>query len=130
MRVHVTENDKAVSNVRRSTAFALMAALMLSIGAQCLAAQEMTSSQMACCADSVVDCDRAAVLQDCCESERAEQAQLLIPFHQVVQPVAVLTSATAALLRPPVARSRIDIASAPVNASSRPKHVLLATFLI
>lgn len=116
--------------LRRSAAFGLMAALMLSIGAQCLVGQDMTMAQMACCAGTKHDCGGAAVAQDCCQSERAEQVQLVKQSLQVAPPVAVLSHATVALVRPRDTRSVFEIDTTPLQRSSPPKYVLLATFLI
>lgn len=116
--------------LRRSAALGLMAALMLSIGAQCLVGQEMTTAQMVCCAGTEHDCGDAAVAQECCESERAEQAQLVTESLQVAPPVAVLSHAIVALVRPPDTRSALAIETTPLQASSPPKYLLLATFLI
>ena len=130
MPVHPPENGRAVLKLRRSAALGLMAALMLSIGAQCLVGQEMTTAQMACCVGTEHDCGDAAVAQECCESERAEQAQLVNQFLQVAPPVAVLSHATFALVRPPDTRSAFELETTPLKGSSPPKYLLLATFLI
>jgi hypothetical protein len=115
---------------RRSASLVLMMALMLSLGAQCLVGQAMTTAQMACCAGTDHDCDGMGARQDCCPSERAEQAQLVKQTLQVMPPVAVLTSAMAALVRPPQTHSAFDLRTTPLKGSSPPKYILLATFLI
>jgi hypothetical protein len=117
--------------VRRLASFALMTAIVLSHAAQCLIGQEMTMAQMACCAGTDHDCEGTEAFQaDCCPSERAEQVQLAQYLQQVVAPLAVLTSATAAFLRPPVTRAAFHVTATPLNAAPPPKYVLLATFLI
>lgn len=131
MLVHAAENGRAVLKLRRSAALGLIAALMLSIGAKCLVGQKMTTAQMVCCAGTEHDCGDAAVAQECCESERAEQAQLVVKqAPQVMPPVAVPTTVTAALVRPPQTRSALEVRTTPLKGSSPPKYVLLATFLI
>lgn len=115
---------------RRVAALGMVAALMVSIGAQCLVAHEqMTTEPMLCCAGIHHDCG-AAIGQDCCESERAAHDQLLNQIQRIHPPVALLTGATAVLFRPPDAHHRFDIETTPLKASPPPRYVLLATFLI
>ena len=117
--------------VRRLASVALMTALVLSLAAQCLVGQEMTSAQMACCAGSDHDCQGSEAVQaDCCQSERTYQAQFVQYVPQVVAPLAVLTSATAGFTRPPNAHAVLHVDTTPLNAASTPKYVLLAIFLI
>ena len=117
--------------VRQFASFALTTALMLSLGAQCLVGQEMTPAQMACCAGTDHDCGGSETLQaDCCQSERAEQAQVVEYVQQVVAPVAVLTSTTAAFTRPPAAHRSVHLDTTPLSSPPPLKYVLLATFLI
>lgn len=120
-----------MAKVRGLASFALMTALVLSLAAQCLVGQDMTTAQMACCAGTDHDCQGAEALEaDCCQAEGAEQAQLVEYVQQIAAPLPVLTSATAAFIRPPVARRVFDLHSTPQQASPPPKYVLLATFLI
>lgn len=107
-----------------------MMALMLSLGAQCLVGQEMTTAQMACCAATDHDCEGPGAVQECCQSERAEQAQLVKQTPQIVPPVVLLTRVAAALVRPPCTRSAFEVRTTPLKGSSPPTYVLLATFLI
>lgn len=117
--------------VRRSTSLALMTAFVLSLGAQCLVGQEMTTAQMACCAATDHDCGTAAATEDCCQSERAEQDQLLTQAQQLVPPVALITSTIPALAPPPnTYASAFDVNTTELKAASPPKYVLLASFLI
>ena len=118
--------------VRRSTGVALMMALVLSLGAQCLVGQDMTTAQMAwCCATTDHDCQGAAAAEECCQSERAEQDQLLQQSRQLVPPLAVVTSTLPALV-PPLDTyvSVFDVDTTELKAASPPKYVLLASFLI
>lgn len=116
--------------MRRLASVTLVTVMALSLAAQCLVGQEMTTAQMACCAGTEHDCGGAAVTEDCCQTERAEQAQLVNQLLQVAPPVAVLSHASFALVRPPEMRSAFELEAMPVKASSPPKYVLLATFLI
>ena len=130
MAVPVTENVRAVSHVRRSTALVLMTALALSVAAQCLVGQEMTAAQMACCAGTDHDCN-SVVTADCCRSEQADREQFVTAIQQLVSPPALASTAIAALVWP---RSPERAASGhdatELQAPSPPKYVLLASFLI
>ena len=125
------DNDERMPTVRRFASVAVMTALMLSLAAQCLVAQDMTASQMACCAGTAHDCEGAGALEaDCCQSERAQQAQVVEYAQQVVMPLTLTTAATTALLRQPDVAATIHPVTAPLAAPSPPKYVLLAAFLI
>lgn len=122
----------AVPKVRRSIGVALMMALVMSIGAQCVIGGEMTTAQMACCVGTDHDCGTAAAAPDCCQSEVAAREQLAAHVQQVVFPPAPLTGAVADLTTPPDTASvhGFEIDRVPLIAASPPKYVLLATFLI
>jgi hypothetical protein len=114
----------------RVTALVLTMAMMLSAGAQCLAAGDMSTGQMACCAGSEHECrDDQALEMACCDAERAEQPQLLDRIHKT-SAIAVLPVMTAAFARVPEPRPRAELTATPLPAPSQPKYVLLATFLI
>ena len=130
MPVHAPENGRAVLKLRRSAALGLMAALMLSIGAQCLVGQDMTTAQMACCAGTEHDCGHAAVAQECCESERAEQERVVKQIHQPAPPLAIVTSAILPLIRLSDTYSAVVVDTTTLKATSPPKYVILASFLI
>lgn len=115
---------------RRSTSLALMTAFVLSLGAQCLVGQEMTTAQMACCAATDHDCGAAAATEDCCQGERAEQDQLLTQAQHLVPPVALITSTIPALVPTDTYTSAFDVNTTELKAASPPKYVLLASFLI
>ncbi|MBI4263811.1 MAG: hypothetical protein HY657_05525 [Acidobacteria bacterium] len=120
-----------MSKVRRSTGVPLMMALVLSLGAQCLVGQDMTTAQMACCAATDHDCGAAAATEDCCQSERAEQDQLLTQAQHLVPPVALIASTIPALVPPlNTYASAFDVNTTELRAASPPKYVLLASFLI
>jgi hypothetical protein len=116
---------------RRLASWALVTAIVLSIGTQCLVGQEVTPAQMACCANTDHDCQSSTAVQaDCCQGERVEQGQLVAYAQQVVAPLVIVTSATAALARPPDARAAFHVDTTPLRTAPPPKYVLLATFLI
>jgi hypothetical protein len=121
-----------VLTVRRSIGVALMMALVVSVGAQCVVGGEMTTTQMACCVGTNHDCGTAAAAPDCCQSEGAAREQLAAHIPQVVFPPAPLVSAVAGLATPPATASAhgFDIDRVPLIAASPPKYVLLAAFLI
>jgi hypothetical protein len=121
-----------VPKVRRSLSVALMMALVVSIGAQCVVGDEMTATQMACCVGTDHDCGTAAAAPDCCQSEGAATEPLAAHIQQVVFPPAALISAVADLTAPPDTASAhgFDIDRVPLIAASPPKYVLLAAFLI
>ncbi len=108
-----------------------MMALVLSLGAQCVVGQEMGTAQMACCVATDHDCQGAAASEDCCQSERAEQEQLVKQIQQLVPPLAVATSTIPALVRLPDMHVGFYVVSTTeLKAASPPKYVLLASFLI
>lgn len=117
---------------RHFTSIVLIAGILLSVGAQCLLGMEMTAAEMPCCAGTEHDChDAQAVQADCCQTEQAEQPQLLGRLQQLIAPLAVLTTATGAPLRAPeIIAWRFDVDTSPPRTSAQPKYVLLATFLI
>lgn len=121
-----------VSKVRRSIGVALMMALVLSIGVQCVVGQEMTTAQMACCVGTDHDCGSAAADAECCQSERAEHSQLFskVQIEQLVPPLALITSAVPALTRPAETHVAFHINTTELKGTSPPKYVLLAAFLI
>lgn len=121
-----------VPKVRRSIGVALMMALVLSIGVQCVVGQEMTTAQMACCVGTDHDCGSAAAAEDCCQSERAGQEQLLnkVQIQQLVPPLAFVTSAVPALTRPAETHVAFHVNTTELKGASPPKYVLLAAFLI
>ena len=118
--------------LRRSAALALVAALMVSIGAQCLVGHEMmTTAQMLCCAGTDHDCGGAAVAQDCCQSEQAEQDQLVSHIQQLVSRPALAPISIAAFVPPLDTYSPgFNQGTTELHAASPPKYVLLASFLI
>lgn len=122
---------RGMPRVRHVTSLVLATALLLSAGAQCLLGAEMTTAPMACCAEAGHDCvDVRAVPADCCQIEQAPLPQPLERIHQLAPSMAVLTSATGAPVRAAQTASRVSVDTIPVRASSKPKYVLLATFLI
>ncbi|MBI2829258.1 MAG: hypothetical protein HYX77_08320 [Acidobacteria bacterium] len=115
----------------RSTGVALVMALMLSLGAECLVGQEMAAAQMACCADTDHDCGAAATTEDCCQSERADQDRLVNQAQQPVPPLVLVASTIPALVLPPnTYASAFGVNTTELKAASPPKYVLLASFLI
>jgi len=117
--------------VRWSTSLVLMIAFVLSLGAQCLVGQEMTTAQMACCAATDHDCGAAAAAEDCCQSERGDQALLLQQPQRPVAPLTLVTSTIPAPDAPPdTYASAFDVNSTVLKAASPPRYVLLASFLI
>jgi len=117
-------------SVRRVTGAALVAALVFSIGTQCLAGLEMTGPQMACCARMSHDCHAAVDAQDCCQTERAEIAQLAVHVQQAPSPPVPIASAVPALDRQIDDRSATRVDAAPLRGAPPPRYVLLASFLI
>ena len=84
---------------------------------------------MACCVATDHDCQRAA--EDCCQSERAEQEQLVKQIQQLVPPLAVVTSTIPALVHLPDTHFGFYVVSTTeLKAASPPKYLLLASFLI
>jgi hypothetical protein len=122
----------AVSKVRRSIDVALMMAFVVSIGAQCVVGDEMTATQMACCAGTDHDCGTAAAAPECCQTEVAAKEQLAAKIQQVVFPPAPISRAVADFVAPPDIHSArgFDIDRVPLVSESPPTYVLLATFLI
>ena len=122
---------RVMPRVRHVTSLVLAAVLLLSAGAQCLLAAEMTTAPMACCADAGHDCvDVRAVPADCCQIEQAPLPQPLERMHQLAPSMAVLTSASGAPVRAAHTASRVSVDATPARASSQPKYILLSTFLI
>lgn len=108
-----------------------MTAFALSLGAQCVVGQEMRTAQMACCVATDHDCQGAAASEDCCQSERAEQEQLVEQIQQLVPPPAVVMSTISALVRLPDTHFGFYVVSTTeLKAASPPKYVLLGSFLI
>lgn len=106
-------------------------ALALSLGTQCLAWQDMSTAQMACCAAVEHDCRAAAAAaQDCCQAENGDQPQPAKQIQQLVRPAAILTSTIPGLVRTPDVHSAFGVASRPITMAPPPKYVLLVTFLI
>lgn len=119
--------------VRQSIGVALMMALVLSIGAQCVVGQEMTTAQMACCAGTDHDCGTAAAAPECCQNDGAAQGALAAALVQpVVFPPDLVSSVVVDFATPPDthAASGINVDRPPSIAASPPKYVLLASFLI
>ncbi|MBI4486448.1 MAG: hypothetical protein HY655_10595 [Acidobacteria bacterium] len=114
---------------RRSAAVILMAALMPSIGVQCVAGQYTPAAQMACCTGAKHDCDGSAAVADCCQTDRAQQAQPFKKADPVLPPLVAIASHVPALIRPAPTSVRADD-RVPLTAVSPPKYVLLASFLI
>lgn len=107
-------------------------ALTLSLGAQCLAGQEMTPAQMACCVGSDHDCGSAAAADGCCQSERTAQNQLLntVQIQPLVAPPVVVTSTLSALVEPAETHASCHVNTTGLKGASPPTYLLLATFLI
>jgi hypothetical protein len=121
-----------VLNGQRFLGAALVAAMVLSLGAQCLAGHEMTAAQMACCVGTDHDCRGVGAAEDCCQSEHAERDQLVAHLQQPVSPPARVNTAIAAFVEPVDARGAAAVAldtPSPI-ANSPPRYVLLETFLI
>ena len=106
-----------------------MTAFVLSLGAQCVVGQEMTTAQMACCEGTDHDCQRAGAAEDCCPNEGAEQ-QLVKQVPPLVPPPAVIKCTIPALVSPTDTYSASDVDGSRLKAVSPPKYVLLASFLI
>lgn len=117
-------------SVRRLICAPVTTALVLSLGAQCLAWQDMSAAQMACCAAIEHDCHAAAAAQDCCQTERGDQPQAAKQIQQLARPAAILTNTIPGLVRAPDLHSAFGMASVPLTTASPPKYVLLASFLI
>lgn len=107
-----------------------MTAFVLSVGAQCLVGQEMTTAQMACCAATDHDCGAAAATEDCCQSERAQQEQLLTQAQHLVPPLALVSSTIPALVPLLNTYTFTFVDTTALKAASPPKYILLASFLI
>lgn len=123
--------EARMSRARGIVSTAVVAALMLSLGAQCLIGQEPTAAQMACCAGTDHDCPGEETVEaTCCASEHAEQPKVPVYLKQVVPLPAVVSSPIVGHTHPPEARSAIHVESTPLKAESPPKYVLLASFLI
>lgn len=113
----------------RPLTVALMLALALSLGVECLAGPQVPRAQMPCCSSGAHDCGAMLTGDNCCRSERTEGAQVAKPPAPPVA-VTVLTNTLAALARPRNARAPFDLDANPPDGSPPPKYILLATFLI
>ena len=115
--------------IRRLTGASLLAALVLSAGAQCLLGQ---LDETSCCPQMASDCHSPTVARDCCERETLSQAQLVgVYVHPLPMPVVLSASSPIPEQHPPHA----GVASAPVDTSAvkgspPPPYVLSGTLLI
>lgn len=116
---------------RRSTSVALMMALGLSLGLPCLVCQDMTPERMTSCAATDVDCQRVGATMDWCQSIRADQDILVEQSQGLQSPLALVSSAIHALVRPTDTYFGFSVArTTEVEAASPPKYILLGSFLI
>ena len=118
--------------VRRPTGVALMMALFLSLGLPCLVCQDMTPERMTSRAATDVDCQRVGATMDWCQSIRADQDILVEQIQGLQSPLALVSSAIHALVRPTDTYFGFSVASTTtdVKAASPPKYILLGSFLI
>ena len=121
-----------MSFARQSTGVALVTALLVSLGAQCLIADEATATRMPCCASAEHDCHSPAVAQACCEIEPLDEAQVVPPYVQpLAAPVILHPSSTIPALTSSATTPRgIVIDATDIKGASPPTYVLLNTFLI
>lgn len=114
----------------RRVTVALIMALAMSLGVECLAGPRVTGVQMPCCTGVGHDCGVVLPGADCCRMERAEHTHVTKPATPPAAAVTVLTSAPTALVRPEDLQLPLDTNAVPLSGSSTPKYILLATFLI
>ena len=117
--------------VRRSATVALVAMAVLSLGAECVAGQEMTTARMPCCVASDHDCHGATIADGCCQSERVRQERLVTQILRLEPSLAVVARTAPALVRLPDPRFGFYGASTTeLKAASPLTYVLLSFFLI
>jgi hypothetical protein len=112
--------------VRRSIVVTLMAAIVLSIGAQCLAAED--AAEMPCCAEAGHDCHPAITSHDCCQLEQGGPQAPPGHLREAISPLALVPGHPVRDVRPSVFVVRVETTIAP--AVSPPKYLLLGSFLI
>ena len=117
--------------VRWATGVALMVALFLSLGLPCFVCQDMTTEHMAHSAAADADRQSVGATMDWCQSIRADQDMLVQQISGLRSPLALVSSAIPALVRPPDTSFGFYVVSTThLKAASPPKYVLLGSFLI
>ena len=124
MRKWMTRASRPIGSV-------LAVVFAITVSASCFTGQQMTMTEMACCAAMGHDCGSMGNGEDCCAGERADIVQSSRDSRlSVAAPALVLAAILPAIAYGPQWVDVVRLTDIPQQPSGVPKHLRTAALLI
>ena len=122
---------KSMTRLTRPVSSVLALVFAITVSASCFTGQQMTMTEMACCAAMGHDCGSMGNGEDCCAGERANIVQSSRDSRfSVAAPALVLAAILPAIAYGPQWVDVVRFSDVPQRPSGIPKHLRTAALLI